>query len=193
MRDLLNHWSLKSALCLGISLATTGIVSAQAIVTAQRGAELAPFFETTLLTPDWGPTNNIGYTAGVDYTRYLRSIVQPGIELRFANANGLTVSERSFTGGLKLGTTVYGLHPYATLLAGTGTITFTHPIDTYLFDTSFVYSIGAGMEFGLPHGWKMRTDFVQQNWNLDPHQLTPIALSVGFSYRVPFRAGGWEH
>ncbi len=194
MRNLLNHWTTKSALFLGISLAATGMASAQAVVTAQRGAEIAPFVTTTLLTPDWGPTNNLGFTAGVDYTRFLRgSLFQPSLELRVTDANGLTVGEKSFTGGVKLGTTIHGIHPYATFLAGTGVITFVHPVQTYASDTSFVYSIGAGAEFNVASAWKVRADFSQQHWDLDPQLLTPVALSVGISYRIPFRNGGWEH
>jgi hypothetical protein len=192
MRNLLNHWTTKSALSLGIVLAATGVASAQAMVAAQRGAEIAPFVQTTLLSPDWGPTRNLGYTFGVDYTRFLRSIVQPSLEVRYVSANGDTVNEHSVLGGLKLGTTIHGVHPYATLLAGNGSLTFAHPILTYSGDNSFIYAIGAGVEVNVLSGWKLRADFSQQQWNLDPHQLTPIALSVGVAYRIPFRGGGWE-
>jgi hypothetical protein len=193
MRNLLNHWTTKSALYLGISLAATGIASAQASVTAQRGAEIAPFVQTTMLRPDWGQTNNIGFSAGVDYTRFIRSIVQPSLELRFTNASGKNVGEHTFTGGLKLATTIYGIHPYAVLLAGTGGIKFMNPIDTYGSDTSFVYAAGGGAEFYVRPQWKVRADFIDQHWDLDPQILTPMAFSVGVSYSVPFHGGGWSH
>src|SRR5271167_2888023 len=106
MRNLLNHWTTKSALYLGISLAATGIASAQASVTAQRGAEIAPWVQTTYLRPDWGQPNNIGYTVGADYTRFIRSVVQPSLEVRYNRANGTQVSESSFTGGIKLQATI---------------------------------------------------------------------------------------
>jgi hypothetical protein len=194
MRNLLNHWTSKFAVSLGIAFAATGIASAQASVTAQRGAEISPFVQTTLLRPDWGQTNNIGYTVGVDYTRFIRSIVQPSLELRMSSASGKTVNEKSYLGGFKLATTIHGVQPYATLLAGTGSIRFNYPVAGYNTDTSFVYSIGGGAEFHVLPAWKVRADFAQQHWDLDPTILTPITMSVGISYSIPFHGGGgWVH
>jgi len=207
MLDILNHWTIKSALSLrtvltgtvltgmlaGFVLTATPVASAQAMVTAQRGAAITPFAATTLLVPDWGQHDNIGFTAGVDYTRFLRSIVQPSLELRVTNANGLDVSERSYTGGVKVEAAFGRIHPYGTFLAGTGVITFTHPIPGYDSDTSFVYSLGGGAEFNVLPSWKVRADFSQQHWDLDPQLLTPVTLSVGVAYSIHFRGGGWEH
>ena len=194
MRNLLNHWTTKTALSLGIAIAATGMASAQASVTAQRGAEISPFIQTTLLRPDWGQTNNIGYTVGVDYTRFIHSIVQPSLELRMTGANGKNVGEKSYLGGFKLAATVHGVHPYATLLAGTGGITFMNPVDSYGSDTSFVYALGGGLEFSVLQQWKVRADFAQQHWDLDPQLLTPITMSVGIAYSIPFHGGGgWVH
>jgi opacity protein-like surface antigen len=193
MRNPLNHWTTKSLLCIGMSLAATGIAMGQASVTAQRGAEIAPFVQTTLLRPDWGSTDNIGFSAGVDYTRFIRSIVQPSLELRMTDANGTNLGERSFTGGLKLGTSIHGIHPYGTFLAGTGLLTFTHPIAYYKSDSAFVYSIGGGAEFNVLPSWKVRADFSQQHWALDPTTLTPMTFSLGVAYSIPFHGGGWVH
>jgi opacity protein-like surface antigen len=193
MRNPLNHWKSNLAMTLGLLVAAPAVVSAQAIVTAQRGAEIAPFVQTTILNPDYGHPENVGYTVGVDYTRFLRSIVQPSLEVRYVSANGATVDEHSITGGLKLGVTVHGIHPYATLLAGTGGITFVHPSPGYPSDTAAIYSIGAGADFNVLPNWKLRADFLHQNWNLDPNSLTPMVLSVGVSYSIPFRGGGWVH
>jgi opacity protein-like surface antigen len=160
------------------------------MVSAQRGAEIAPFAQTTLLSPDWGPTNNLGYVVGLDYTRFTRLFVQPSLEVRMTAANGDTVGERSYTGGLKLQTTIHGIHPYATLLAGYGAITFTHPIGNYLSDNSMVYSLGGGVEFNVTRQLKMRVDFTHQQWNLDPVTLTPVTLGVGLAYSLPFFHSG---
>jgi opacity protein-like surface antigen len=180
---------MKSAFCIGISISTTAIASAQADWIADRGAEIVPFAQTTLLSPDWGQTRNLGFTAGIDYTSHLRSLVQPSLEMRFSNASGINVGERSITGGFKLATTIYGIHPYATLLAGAGGMTFMNPIDRYGSDTSFVYSFGGGVEFNVRPQWKLRADFTKQHWNLDPQTLTPNTYSVGVGYTIPFH--GW--
>jgi len=191
---LRQSWIMKSALCLGISLSATATASAQADWTAQRGTEIVPFLQTTLLSPDWGQTRNIGFTAGIDYTRFLRSVVQPSLELRVSSANGINVGEHSFTGGLKIATTIRGIHPYGTLLAGTGGITFMNPIDTYGSDTSFVYSMGGGVEYNVRPQWKLRADYTRQHWDLDPQTLTPSMYSVGVAYSIPFHGrGGWVH
>ena len=193
MLDLLNHWTTKVALSLGIVLTASTVASAQAIVAAQRGAAISPFVQTTVLRPDWGQTNNLGFTAGVDYTRFLRTFLQPSLELRMTNAGGRNVGEKSFTGGLKLEIAIGRIHPYGTFLAGTGVITFTHPVPGYASDTSFVYSLGGGADLNVLPSWKVTADFSQQHWDLDPQLLTPITLSVGVAYSIHFRGGGWEH
>jgi len=193
MRNLLQNWTSKSALCLGISLAATAAASAQAMSVAQRGAEIAPFAQTTLLQPDWGPTANLGYTAGLDYTRFIRSIVQPSLELRVTSANGSTVSEHTYSGGLKLQTTIHRIHPYGVFLVGAGVIDFTHPTMSsngpYASDDSKVYSVGGGAQFDVLSQWQLRLEFTQQHWNIEPQILTPQTLSVGVAYRIPFRKG----
>src|ERR1019366_2777155 len=98
MRNLLHRCTPKAALFLGVLLAATQVASAQAVVTGQRSAELVPFAMTTLITPDYGQAHNIGYTVGVDYTRFIRSIVQPSLEFRYTHANGSQVNERSYGG-----------------------------------------------------------------------------------------------
>jgi hypothetical protein len=159
------------------------------MVTAQRGAEIAPFAQTTLIQPDWGSTNNLGYTVGLDYTRFIRSIVQPSLELRMTAANGSTVGEHSYTGGLKLHTPgLRAIHPYITVLGGKGFITFTHPINGYISDDSFISSLGAGADVTVHSQWDLYLDFTHQWWNLDPQTLTPVTLGVGIAYRIPFHS-----
>lgn len=65
MRNPLHRSSFQSAILLGFLLATPHFASAQAMVTAQRGAEIAPFVQTTVPSPDWEPSYNFGYTIGV--------------------------------------------------------------------------------------------------------------------------------
>ena len=193
MRNTLSGWITKSAIFLGISLAASGIASGQAIVTADRGAAITPFVTSTLVRPDWGQLNNIGITAGVDYTRFTRTLIQPSLELRMTHANGKQVSENSYLTGFKLETSIHRIHPYATLLAGMGYIGFKNQ-PNYTSDSSFIYSLGGGAEFNVLPSWKVRADFTEQHWNLDPQILTPMSFGVGLSYSIPFhKSGGWVH
>jgi hypothetical protein len=188
MRNLFHPATLKSAILLGILAAATHIVSAQALITAQRGAEITPFAQATLISPDWGQTNNLGYTFGIDFTRFIRSsFLQPSLELRMNSAGGITVLERSYVGGFKLQTAIHGIHPYATILGGDGSITFTHPINGYLGDNSFVLSVGCGAEFNVTRQLAVRLDFTNQFWNLDPQSLTPLTFGVGVAYHIGAR------
>ena len=190
MRNVVHSSIAKSALFLTILLTSAGTASAQALITAGRGTEFAPFAQTTLVSPDWGPSNNLGYTVGIDYTRFIRSIVQPSLEIRFTGANGKTVNERSYTGGLKLQTSIHRVHPYATVLVGYGTIAFNYPNGKYTGDDSVIYSLGGGADFNVTSQWKLRLDFTQQEWNLGTNSpLTPMTFGVGVSYALPFHNG----
>jgi hypothetical protein len=192
LSNLLHRPILKAALVLGTLLATARFAPAQALEAGQRGAEIAPFAQYTIVTPDWGETHDLGYTVGVDYTRFIRSILQPSLELRMTSANGATVDEKTYSGGLKLQTTIHGIRPYMTVLAGQGFITFNQPINNYLGDNSFIFSVGAGALFSAGHHVDLRLDFTHQNWNIDPQTLTPVTFGVGIAYRIPFHNGRTE-
>jgi opacity protein-like surface antigen len=193
MRSTLSSWITKSAVFLGISLAASGVAFGQAVVTADRGAAIAPFVTSTLVHPDWGQLNNTGFTVGVDYTRFTPTLIQPSLELRMTHGNGTQVGENTWLTGFKLETAISRIHPYATLLAGMGYIAFKNQ-PGYPSDSSFVYSIGGGAEFNVTQSWKVRADFTEQHWNLDPVILTPMNFGIGISYSIPFhKSGGWVH
>jgi opacity protein-like surface antigen len=188
MRNPLHHSAWKSALLLGILLSATRVVSAQALLTAQRSTEITPFAQLALVSPDWGPTNNLGYTVGIDYTHFIRSsFVQPSLEFRYTRANGVTVNERSYAGGFKLQTTVHGIHPYATILAGHGNIDFNYalPNSNYHGDNSFIFAFGGGAEFNVTSLWRLRLDVTSQSWNTGTESLSPLTLGVGIAYSLP--------
>ena len=188
MQKLQNHWTMKYAILLGVSLSAAGLAGAQAFNTARRDAEITPFFEGAMLRPDYGQPNNTGYTVGADYTRFIRSIVQPSLEFRMSSAGGQVVGERSLLAGVKLEASIFGVHPYGTYLVGDGAIRFTHPIGDYYKDNSFVRSIGGGAEFKVYSHLMLRVDFAQQHWNLPP-VLTPMTFGVGLAYNIPFHPG----
>jgi hypothetical protein len=187
MRNLLH----RSIVILGVLLAATQVAPAQAIVSAQRGAEFSAFGQATYITPDWGQKNNFGYTLGVDYTRFIRSIVQPSIEFRITRANGDDVSERSYAGGLKLAAGSFrGVEPYITVLLGHGNIDMHHATSNYVGDSGMIYSLGGGGEFNVTSKIKARVDVTRQSWYLSPNVLNPWTYSVGASYRVGLHGFG---
>lgn len=170
-------------------LAGAALVSgAQAIPTLQRGAELAPFVQTTVVNPDWGQTHNLGFTAGFDYTRFTPGIVQPSLEFRMTTANGRTVNETTYLGGFKFQTAIHGVHPYALVLGGKGIIGFNYFYNGGIKgDDSAVYAFGGGAEVNVLRSWKVRADYTTQRWNFDPNTLSPSTFGFGIGYTVPFR------
>jgi opacity protein-like surface antigen len=175
---------------LAVTLLVAGAtiaVGAQAIPTVQRGAEFAPFVQTTIVNPDWGQTKNIGFTAGFDYTRFIPSIVQPSLEFRATRATGRTVNESTYLGGIKLQTTIRNIHPYAVVLAGKGIIGFNYFYNGGIKgDDSLVYAYGGGAEFNVRRSWKIRAEYTQQHWDFDPNTLSPSNFGFGLAYSVPF-------
>lgn len=187
MRNLLH----RSTLIFGVLLAATQVAAAQAIVSAQRGAEIAPFAQATLIGPDYGQTHNLGYTVGLDYTRFIRSsIVQPSIEFRYTSAKGITVNERSYAGGVKLQTTIHGIQPYATLLVGHGNIDLAVPQGTYAGDNAIIFAFGGGADFPVTHLLRVRAEIMSQHWNLEQATLTPTTYGLGVVYVLPFHRHG---
>lgn len=185
MRNVLNRWTVNAAALLSLTLAATGIASGQATAAATRSAEVSAFATTTLMNPDYGPTNNYGYNIGADYTQLNRGLINSSIEVRYSNAPGSTVNESVFFGGMRFhGSPLFGANPYVTFLAGTGTITFVHPVATYTHDYSFVLGMGAGADIPLRHNVNLRADFLHQTWYYTPHHLTPAGLSIGISYTL---------
>jgi hypothetical protein len=74
-----------------------------------------------------------------------------------------------------------------------GYITFKNQ-PSYSSDSSFIYSLGGGAEFNVTQSWKVRADFAEQHWNLDPEILNPMSFGIGISYSIPFhKSGGWVH
>lgn len=175
---------------LAVTLLVAGAtiaVRAQAIPTVQRGAEFAPFVQTTIVNPDWGQTKNIGFTAGFDYTRFIPAIVQPSLEFRATRATGRTVNESTYLGGIKLQTTIHNIHPYAVVLAGKGIIGFNYFYNGGIKgDDSAVYAYGGGAEFNVRRSWKARAEYTQQHWDFDPNTLSPSNFGFGVAYSVPF-------
>jgi hypothetical protein len=191
---------LKAIWMLATLLATASTIQAQAPPTAQKIGDLSAFVLYTRLTPDYGPTTNNGVTLGLDYTRYTRWWVKPSIEVRGKIANGSTVDERSFGGGIRAVKPIRIFRPYADFLISAGSINF-HQIDPYILpngqpytsDSTVTYSFGGGLDIDLSRNFSMRGDYQSERWHLDknpatPLDLTPSGWSLGMVYRIPFRS-----
>ena len=194
MQNLLKRWIVLPAILLGAAFVAPRSASAQAVPVGTRSGEVSPFFTMTSTSPDWGTERNMGYTAGLDFTRLSRSIGQPALEFRIISTTGIRVNEFTYGGGLKFQSSNIGIfRPYATMLAGMGTINI-HPAGpTQATITNFMYALGGGVDIQVRRNIKLKADFLQQTWSFKPNGLTPVGLSVGASYTIPFgNGGGWQ-
>jgi len=182
------------ATCLFLSVVGMEVAAAQAKPSAERGSELDLFGQVLYLRPGYGSasSNTYGYAAGLDFTPIMFRKFQPSVELRATEAGPAVQTEYSYSGGLKVATTVGSrLHPYATLLRGLGFVYFQHPGVysgiVYTHDSSRMFSVGGGADFELSRQWQVSADFSQQYWALENYTVRPTAVSVGIAYRIPFR------
>lgn len=165
--------------------------SAQASFTASRTLGISVFAGGMHLNTDYGDTN-YGVVFGADLTRRFR-LFNAGLEARATiSSQGDAVKETTFGGGLRLGKDFRRFHPYADVLVGEGTITFTHPVvyptGPYASDNSAIFSFGGGLDYDLTHSFALKADYNSQSWHLGEEQnrLTPAAFTVGIVYQIPF-------
>jgi hypothetical protein len=180
------------SLCLGIAIAKTGTAAAQAGATADRNSAIATFGQGTYMLPAFQQPSNFGYAAGVDLTPIFVRRLQPSLEIRATADSGSIAKEFTYSGGLKLATTIGRIRPYATILDGVGTVYFNHPSlptrkGLYAHDSSKMLSLGGGAEFDVSRLWQLRADYSRQYWTLESPVIRPVALSIGIAYRIPFR------
>ena len=171
-------------------------LNAQALPTSQRKAELTAFGTYTHLTPDYGPQNNNGATFGVGYSHSFQ-LLTPAVEFRVKIANGETVNQKTYGGGIRLEHEWNRLHPYGMFMISAGYIDYhfrTPPIMSngkpYLSDSSVVYGYGGGLDYDLTPRFAARGEFQAENWSLGgytPVSLSPTMWSFGVVYRIPTR------
>ena len=169
-------------------------VGAQALPVRTKGADISVFGTYTRLWPDYGPQKNNGATFGAFYTRYLRWF-SPGVEFRVKIADGETVDEKTYGGGVRVEKPIGRFRPYADFLISAGTINYhfrAPPIkpngQPYLSDSSVVYTYGGGLDYDLTKSFSARAEFQGENWSMGgytPITLTPKMWSFGLVYRLP--------
>ncbi len=188
-----NFKAISAAAWILVSALAFGVAYGQAKPTSERGSELALYADVLYLHSGYSASaNNVGYTAGLDFTPLMFRKFQPSVELRATEAGPATQTEYSYSGGLKAATTVGRLHPYATVLKGLGFVYFRNPglgANGYVYshDSSRMWSTGAGADFDLSRQWQVRADFSQQFWALGNYSVRPTAIAFGITYRIPFR------
>jgi hypothetical protein len=152
------------------------------------------------LTPDYGPTSNNGIAVGGSYTRLTHWWLDPAIEFRAKIANGITVDEKTFGGGIKGVKKIGRFSPYADFMISYGAINLhlTNPPilpdgSPYVSDTSIVYSYGGGVDYRIFGNFSARGDFQYEKWYIDkyanpykPLHLSPTSINFGVVYTLPF-------
>ena len=165
---------------------------AQADVTASRTYSLSAFAGAEGVHPEYlSSPNNVGFFVGGDVTHFYR-IASPSLEVRFNDASGSTVIQRSFLVGIK-GEHAFGpeqrFHPYLVGLVGEGAMHFVYPGQPqYTHDNSLVLDVGAGLDFDVTRHFQIKGDFHIQHWHLgkETSVFSPEMVSVGVVYRPTF-------
>jgi opacity protein-like surface antigen len=167
-------------------------LGAQGIPTASKEAAISFFGAYSRVYTDRNSQKDNGFTFGVAYTHYFDWFLTPSLEVRGKIANGGTVGEKTFGGGIRVEHRLKKFSPYANFFGSYGKITFTQPNTSgpgpsYRYDDSTVYSTGAGLDYYITSEWAARVDYQFEHWNVGLHNtFTPQIFSIGVLYRIPF-------
>jgi len=170
---------------------------AQADYTLHRPADLLVFGGYGYTKPDFDTPHNNGFTFGADYDRSFGWRVVPGLELRGNLNTGQFSTEQSFLVGPRAHVNVAGrFHPYGYFLAGAGVITYPE-YGSPVHDGGRVFSAGGGVDVDVAHNFMFRADFQYEGWNMGKNSytkpngedftITPSTVTVGVTYRIPFK------
>jgi opacity protein-like surface antigen len=168
-------------------------LGAQGLPTASKEAAISFFGTYSRVSTDRSSQNDNGFTVGFAYTRYLHWFLTPSLEVRCKIANGRTVGEKTFGGGIRVEHRFKNFYPYANFFGSYGKITFNNPITSvpgprYHYDDSTVYSTGAGLDYDITPSWAARVDYQFEHWNVGlRNTFTPQIFSIGVLYRIPFK------
>jgi hypothetical protein len=179
------------AVCLAAAVGNAGRAWGQAVSTADRRSAIAVYGLGSYMRPEFSQPANIGYGAGADATPFLFRRFEPSLELRITGNSGSVAKEFTYSGGAKVGMNFRGIHPYGLLMDGVQTIYLytprPGPKGLYAHDSSQMFTIGGGAEYDLGPTWQVRLDYAKQYWKLNSPGIRPEAISVGITYRIPFR------
>ena len=168
-------------------------LEAQGLPTASKEAGISFFGTYSRVSTDRSSQKDNGFTVGFAYTRYLHWFLTPSLEVRCKIANGGTVGEKTFGGGIRVEHRFRNFYPYANFFGSYGKITFANPITSvpgprYYYDDSTVYSTGAGLDYDITSNWAARVDYQFEHWHTGfRNTFTPQIFSIGILYRIPFK------
>jgi hypothetical protein len=168
-------------------------LGAQGLPTASKEAAISFFGTYSRVSTDRSSQKDNGFTVGFAYTRYLHWLLTPSLEVRCKIANGGSVSEKTFGGGIRVEHRFKNFYPYADFFGSYGKITFANPITSvpgprYYYDDSTVYSAGAGLDYDITSTWAARVDYQFEHWHTGfRNTFTPQIFSIGILYRIPFK------
>jgi hypothetical protein len=164
----------------------------QSLPARTRSAELTAFGMFTSLEPDYGPYVNPGFTVGGGFTKLMK-FTSLSLEVRYKNAPGVEVGEKTAGGGPRFEYRWTRIHLYADLFASAGRITFANRYargsNSTGYNGSVVYTYGGGIDYDITGQWAARFDAQSEHWDLEEKPkilLAPTALSVGIIYKVRF-------
>jgi opacity protein-like surface antigen len=167
-------------------------LGAQGLPTASKEAAISFFGTYSRVDTDRDSQKDNGLTLGFAYTHYFNRFITPSLEIRGKIANGGSVGEKTFGGGIRVEHRLKKFSPYADFFASYGKITFTQPNTTgpgssYRYDDSTVYSVGGGLDYYITSEWAARVDYQFEHWNVGlRNTFTPQIFSIGVLYRIPF-------
>jgi hypothetical protein len=88
-------------------------LGAQGLPTASKEAAISFFGTYSRVSTDRSSQKDNGFTVGFAYTRYLHWFLTPSLEVRCKIANGRTVGEKTFGGGIRVEHRFKNFYPYA--------------------------------------------------------------------------------
>lgn len=173
-------------------------IHAQAVPTATQGLRLSAFGGPTGTYTNFEGGKNGSLTLGADLTFLTTPYVKPSFELRGTAPvdAGHISGQFNFLLGPRVEYPYHRLHPYADFLVGRGLIHYQNggfPYNglLYISSTSFVYSMGLGVDYDLTNRWGVKADFQYQHWHTPFFTFDPIhpkATTLGVTYRFDFNS-----
>ncbi len=177
-------------LALLSAFALAGTSHAQAIPAATGGGRIDVFGSFNITSPDYGPVENFGGSAGVALLTRRFFFGQPGLAFRYAKTTGSTVNETFVGGGVESHYKFGRIRPYATLLYGVGGLAV--PQKGGYSDSGDELLIGGGVDVPISRRFAVRGEFDYGFLKISGKggtsqgelNLTPASYNIGLVYHI---------